>query len=107
MDRAEYSALLESYIDSDAETQGSIMEQLVGEYDRLSGEITSATANIPNGFESWSDAYNDLRNKYVKRFVNGDESKPHSQPSDNNSVPSYDEAAKAFAEQILGRKIGE
>lgn len=109
MDRTELGTVLTSFIDASTEDRGEIINNILSENDRMNEQISSLTSGIPEGFDSWQDAYNNLSDKYVKRFINGGVEDTKGKPEVRELMApvtmSVDDACKAFVEEVYNRKF--
>ena len=101
--REEISAMLNGYIDASPDEQAQLMTGILDEYETAINESSAYTAGVPEGASNWHEAYDNLRKDYVKAFFSSN------QPSVQVHEPSpkeisVDDAAKAFVNQMFGRK---
>lgn len=101
--REEISAMLNGYVDANPEEQAQLMSGILDEYDTAISESSAFTSGVPEGANNWREAYDNLRKDYVKSFLGSNQ--PKTPPQEHSSTNmSVEEAAKAFVNQMYGRK---
>lgn len=100
--REEISAMLNGYIDASPDEQAQLMTGILDEYETAINESSAYTAGVPEGSSNWHEAYDNLRKDYVKAFFSNKPCEPPQEPSPKEI--SVDDAAKAFVNQMFGRK---
>lgn len=101
--REEISAMLNGYVDAKPEEQAQLMSGILDEYDTAISESSAYTSGVPEGANNWREAYDNLRKDYVKSFLGANQPKTPVQEQSSDSI-SVEEAAKAFVNQMYGRK---
>ena len=100
--REEISAMLNGYIDASPDEQAQLMTGILDEYETAINESSAYTAGVPEGANNWHEAYDNLRKDYVKAFFSSNQ--PSGQVQESPKEISVDDAAKAFVNQMFGRK---
>lgn len=100
--REEISAMLNGYIDASPDEQAQLMTGILDEYETAINESSAYTAGVPEGASNWHEAYDNLRKDYVKAFFSSNQQREPQEPSSKEI--SVDDAAKAFVNQMFGRK---
>lgn len=100
--REEISAMLNGYIDASPDEQAQLMTGILDEYETAINESSAYTAGVPEGANNWHEAYDNLRKDYVKAFFSSNKPREPQEPSHEDI--SVDDAAKAFVNQMFGRK---
>lgn len=100
--REEISAMLNGYIDASPDEQAQLMTGILDEYETAINESSAYTAGVPDGASNWHEAYDNLRKDYVKAFFSSNQQREPHEPSPKEI--SVDDAAKAFVNQMFGRK---
>ena len=101
--REEISAMLNGYVDANPEEQAQLMSGILDEYDIAVSESSAFTSGVPDGANNWREAYDNLRKDYVKSFLGSNQPKTPPQEYSSTEI-SVDDAAKAFVNQMFGRK---
>ena len=94
-----------SYSDNNFTVIGNLcfVHIILDEYDTAISESSAFTSGVPDGANNWREAYDNLRKDYVKSFLGSNQPKtPPQEPNSTNM--SVEEAAKAFVNQMYGRK---
>ena len=101
--REEISAMLSGFVDAKPDEQGTLISGVLNEFDECRNEANQFTDGCPEGSANWKEAYDNLRKDYVRSFLNKDDEheEDYHKPDD---VMSVDDAAKAFVNQMFGRK---
>ena len=100
--REEISAMLNGYIDASPDEQAQLMTGILDEYETAINESSAYTAGVPDGSSNWHEAYDNLRKDYVKAFFSSNQQREPQESSPKEI--SVDDAAKAFVNQMFGRK---
>ena len=79
------------------------MTGILDEYETAINESSAYTAGVPEGASNWHEAYDNLRKDYVKAFFSSNQPREQVQESSSKEI-SVDDAAKAFVNQMFGRK---
>lgn len=70
MINTELSACLDEYLSANEEDRTAIRQHIMDENDALNNSAAAFTANVPEGYSNWQEAYNGARSTYVKSLLN-------------------------------------
>ena len=76
-----------------------ILQTIISDYERNGKEDSDSN--------DWKEKYNNLKEKYIKRFFNGEEPKPEEEEEPEEEEPEEEETENITIEDLLTEKKGD